>query len=542
MMSSRRKRWTLFGTLLLAFGPAAAQRPPEAPPSDAYGYVLVDHSHADCAFQFVDISGGGDAVSFVAASTSPADDDGGAVVALTEPFELYGVPLSRLVMSSNGYVAAADSLAAEDGGDFSNDALLPALPDNPGAPGAPGAPARIYAYHDELSGVASGGTAQTLYHASCPRASEALGDEPCTVLQWSGWSLLAGGDPFDVQALLYHRSRQLVLQLRPGIDPLDGGTVGVQNAAGDSAAQYFPAASLVGDTAVCIFDPRFPAGGAVADLVVGNENKVDTVSAGGTYTWAVTVLNEGPSPVEGATLSDQPAAGLASCSWTCSASEGSSCSASGTGAIDDGVDLAAGGWVDYRLTCQVTDDADAANHAAVTLPAGVSDPDPGDNSAVDDDSSGNEPPDCTLASVAPDALWPPNHNLVLVRVIGVRDPDGDPVAVRIESVFQDEPVRSTGSGNFVPDCELLEGGHLRLRSERVAYLTGRVYRIRYVAEDDHGGRCSGELQVAVPLDADGRASVVDEGPMFDSCATPEGRAMSAPRELHPRVRRRTGGS
>ena len=112
-------------------------------------------------------SGGrGPGVSGTASDSDPAEDDGGAAIALAAPFELYGQPATTLVMSSNGYLALAPSLAAEDGGDFSNDAALPAIPDN-----ARGVAARILAYHDDLSGFDTAGSGLYEYFATCPRWS-----------------------------------------------------------------------------------------------------------------------------------------------------------------------------------------------------------------------------------------------------------------------------------------------------------------------------------------------------------------------------------
>jgi hypothetical protein len=47
--------------------------------------------------------------------------------------------------------------------------------------------------------------------------------------------------------------------------------------------------------------------------------------------------------------------------------------------------------------------------------------------------------------------WPPNHQVESVYVLGVTDPDGDPVAITIESIYQDEPVNGKGDGNTAPD-------------------------------------------------------------------------------------------
>ncbi|HJZ55938.1 MAG TPA: hypothetical protein VKE74_13295, partial [Gemmataceae bacterium] len=52
----------------------------------------------------------------------------------------------------------------------------------------------------------------------------------------------------------------------------------------------------------------------------------------------------------------------------------------------------------------------------------------------------DQPPVCDHAFAVPDTAWPPNHKPVTVSVDGVTDPDGDPVAITIDAIRQDEPV------------------------------------------------------------------------------------------------------
>jgi hypothetical protein len=43
-----------------------------------------------------------------------------------------------------------------------------------------------------------------------------------------------------------------------------------------------------------------------------------------------------------------------------------------------------------------------------------------------------------------------------------------------------------------------------------------VYHVRFLADDDHGGTCEGEVLVCVP--AHGHRPCVDQGPLYDSSA------------------------
>ena len=360
-----------------AWPPAAAgQRPP------AFGYRLFDHTASECAYQLIDITASGTALPLIASGSDPARDDGGAVVALAAPFELYGRSLTSLVVSSNGYLGAASSLAREDGGDFSNDPFLPAIPSNAAA-----AIGRIAVFHDELSGEASGGVVLGEHFAVCPRPSGAIAGEACSVLQWSNWGLLGSAGSFDVQTVLYHGSFAIALQLHLGGLSHSGATLGIQSFDAGSALQYLPAAALTGDVAVCLFEPRFPAGGPVADLSVSKTDKTESLVGASEVTYEIVARNAGPSPVSGATLSDPVSAPLEACSWTCSASPGSSCAAAGAGSIAEAVDLEVDGWVTFELSCDIAAGATGSvtNVASIAVPAGVLDPVPDNDTAGDVD-------------------------------------------------------------------------------------------------------------------------------------------------------------
>ncbi len=360
--------------------PSLGQR--AASGSDAYGYQLFDHGDAECAYQFVDIAGSGTPVTLTASGGDPARDDGGGVVALSQSFELYGEALSSLVMSSNGYLGAASSLADEAGGDFSNDAMLPAIPDQD-----PSVIARVMAFHDELSGEATGGIARSEHFAVCPRASGTIAGEACTVLQWSGWGFLALPGTFDFQAVLYHTSFAIALQIDLGGLAHGAATLGIQSFDAEQALQYLPPAALTGTTAICLFEPRFPHGGLEADLSITKTDKTDSLVGETEVTYEIVARNAGPSPVTGATVSDPVVAPLENCTWTCVASAGSVCTASGTGSILDAADLLAGGWAAYTLTCDIAAGAagSVSNTATIAAPVGVTDPDPANDFAGDVD-------------------------------------------------------------------------------------------------------------------------------------------------------------
>jgi hypothetical protein len=223
--------------------------------ADGYGH-LVSGAPVDCPYSALDISASGTVLTLTASDGSvTALDDGAAVVPLAAPFEFYGQIVNAVVASTNGYVAMADSLGAENGGDFSNDPYLPAVPEN-----TPAAFGRIDVYHDELTGEPSG-QMKSQYFASCPRASEAIGAEPCTVVQWKDWSKIGNAGALDVQAILYHTSFEVVLQ-HAAVDASAGNSacVGIQDAlAADGGAWSCNGTHPVAaGGAVCFIDPAHP--------------------------------------------------------------------------------------------------------------------------------------------------------------------------------------------------------------------------------------------------------------------------------------------
>ena len=124
-----------------------------------------------------------------------------------------------------------------------------------------------------------------------------------------------------------------------------------------------------------------------ADLAITKDNGLASVTAGSPTTYTITVTNSGPSDASGATIADTFPAELSGVTWTCSASAGSSCTAAGAGDIADTVTVLAGGTLTYTATGTVDFGATGtlANTATVTAPAGVIDPDGGNDSSTDSD-------------------------------------------------------------------------------------------------------------------------------------------------------------
>ena len=161
-------------------------------------------------------------------------------------------------------LAAANTLTTEDGA-TSVRLSLAAIADNVAA-----AQSRIYAYHADLDAAPNGGALHTQYFVSCPRASDTGVAEACTVVQWRDWSLRGQSGLLSMQVILYHSSFEIVLQYQ-SLDASLGSTatVGVQgpDAVSGLAGGCAGSRPLTAAMSVCLFDPRYPPGPAVIDLI-----------------------------------------------------------------------------------------------------------------------------------------------------------------------------------------------------------------------------------------------------------------------------------
>jgi len=126
---------------------------------------------------------------------------------------------------------------------------------------------------------------------------------------------------------------------------------------------------------------------ASADLAITVTDGVTTATPGGSVTYTITASNAGASSAAGATVADTFPAAL-TVTWTCVGAGGGTCTASGSGNINDTVNLPAGGSVTYTASATISASASGSlsNTATVTAPAGVTDPTPGNNSATDTDT------------------------------------------------------------------------------------------------------------------------------------------------------------
>ena len=127
---------------------------------------------------------------------------------------------------------------------------------------------------------------------------------------------------------------------------------------------------------------------AQANLIVTKSDGTTTVTPGGNTVYIVTVVNSGPSTVAGAAITDPLPAGATAMNWTCTSSAGSSCAASGSGALGDTTTLLPGGQLTYLVTVNISAAAvgTLSNTATATVPSTVTETSPLDNTATDVDT------------------------------------------------------------------------------------------------------------------------------------------------------------
>jgi hypothetical protein len=115
-------------------------------------------------------------------------------------------------------------------------------------------------------------------------------------------------------------------------------------------------------------------------------------------------------------------------------------------------------------------------------------------------------------------IRPANHQLVPVSIVGVTDPDGDPVSIVVTRITQDERLNGRGDGDTCPDATGVGTSMPSVRAERVRWRDGRVYHLGFTADDGRGGQCTGMVRVCVPGNGFfGFGSLcLDEGPRVDS--------------------------
>jgi hypothetical protein len=121
----------------------------------------------------------------------------------------------------------------------------------------------------------------------------------------------------------------------------------------------------------------------------------------------------------------------------------------------------------------------------------------------------NHPPDCTAATASPATIWPPDRRQVRISTLGVTDPNGDALTLKVTRILQDELFTAR-----LPDAGDLGTAKPWVRADRMTNGDGRVYHLFFEATDPAGASCTGEVKVCVPVQSGGTCR--DGGARIDS--------------------------
>jgi uncharacterized repeat protein (TIGR01451 family) len=123
------------------------------------------------------------------------------------------------------------------------------------------------------------------------------------------------------------------------------------------------------------------------DLQITKTDGVANYTPGTSVTYTIVVSNAGPANMTGATVTDTFPS-VISATWTCASTGGATCTANGSGNINDTVNVPVGGLLTYTVTANIASSATGSlsNTASVAVPSGYTDTNNGNNSATDTDN------------------------------------------------------------------------------------------------------------------------------------------------------------
>ncbi|AKJ08337.1 putative repeat protein (TIGR01451 family)/uncharacterized protein (TIGR03382 family) [Archangium gephyra] len=163
------------------------------------------------------------------------------------------------------------------------------------------------------------------------------------------------------------------------IDPDATGTVSHGNYSVDAQG----VSPLIGP----LVQTAITTGATYADLSASLSDGVVAVGWDKPVHSVLTVTNHGPNAVTGASIDQDFPSDLTGISWTCTATGGATCpAASGTGNLHTTANLPVGGTVTYTVDARVVPGSGSGTltqRASVSVPAGIQDPNGGNNTAVD---------------------------------------------------------------------------------------------------------------------------------------------------------------
>jgi large repetitive protein len=244
----------------------------------------------------------------------------------------------------------------------------------------------------------------------------------------SGNTASGSGSIFDVVSLMAGSS--IVYTVTGTVSPSATGTL--SNTATVTSPPNIPDLDPSDNTATDT-DPLTPR----ADLSIVKTDGQTTSTPGTSITYTIVVNNNGPSNVTGASIQDLFPPELLSPSYVSIASGGASGNTSGSGDINDTVNMPVGSQILYIVSATVSPSATGTltNTATVSPPPGTTDPNPGNNLSTDTNTL-LEPPSADLGVLK-------NYNLLIDADGSASITPGDTLTFEI-IVFNAGPDAATG--------------------------------------------------------------------------------------------------
>ena len=234
-----------------------------------------------------------------------------------------------------------------------------------------------------------------------------------------------------------------------------------------------------------------------SDLAISMTGPATGTAGTGGLVYRLSVVNNGPSPVNDAAVSVALPAGVAVTSvaappagWTCSASVPLMLTCSkATLAVRETAALS----FTAALACPFPNAAPASVAIVATAVSSTDDPLPSNNRSSLVLSVVNPAPTIDNAAADPNIIWPPNHKMVDVQVNYTLTAacGGTPTAT----------LGVTSNEGNASDWQILDAHRLNLSSERLGTgKDGRIYTITITATDPTGASSQKTVLVTVPHD------------------------------------------
>jgi uncharacterized repeat protein (TIGR01451 family) len=215
-------------------------------------------------------------------------------------------------------------------------------------------------------------------------------------------------------------------------------------------------------------------GQPLSNAAITKTDNTTTYVPGQVLTYTIVASNAGPQAMIDAVVTDTFPADLTNVSWTCVASSGSACgSPSGTGDINETVDLLVGGTATFTVTTTVsaTPGPTIVNTATITVPPGTADPDPTNNSATDTDNLVGATPVALAVDTGGNGVYEPNE----IAVVAPTWANSGPTALALTGTLSNH----TGPGGAtytIPDAAA-DYGTIAVSGQASCTATGNCYSV-----------------------------------------------------------------